>query len=206
MKNIFTISNILTFIRLIISPIMLPILIVYLLPFNFLWLNGVLAAIFALFSLTDFFDGYLARRYEQVTAFGKALDPIADKFLMFSTLVALLAIQKIFFVWVLILIGREFFVLGIRQLALENNFSIHVSWWGKLKTVSQMCYLTFLIYNPYHTPGFGGFSWFVRDFYHAPGYMTIELLLTIIAIGLSVLSAQRYYCAFMAEYRIKQLK
>jgi len=205
MKHIFTIPNILTFIRLIISPIMLPILIVYLLPFNFLWLNAALAAIFALFSLTDFFDGYLARRYEQVTAFGKALDPIADKFLVFSTLVALLAIQKIFFVWVLVLIGREFFVLGIRQLALENNFAIHVSWWAKLKTVSQMCYLTFLIYNPYHTTGFGGFSWFVRDFYQAPGYMTIELLLTILAIGLSVLSAQRYYQSFMQEYRIKQL-
>ena len=206
MKKIFTFPNVLTFARLILSPIMLPILIVYFLPYNYLWVNTFLAALFALFSITDFFDGYLARRYEQVTTLGRVLDPIADKFLVFSTLIALLAIQKIFFVWVLILIGREFFMLGIRQLALENNFAIHVSWWGKLKTVAQLCYLTFLIYNPYHTHEFGGFSGFVRDFYNAPCWMGAELALAFLAMGLSVFSAQRYYSSFMAEFRDKQLQ
>lgn len=203
MKNIFTIPNLFTFARLILSPIMLPVLIVYLLPLNCCWINASLAVLFALFSITDFFDGYLARRYEQVTTLGRVLDPIADKFLVFSTLIALLAIQKIFFVWVLVLIGREIFMLGIRQLALENNFSVHVSWWGKLKTVAQLCYLTFLIYNPFHTLGFGGLTEFVRDFYHAPSWMAIELLLMLAAVGLSLFSAQRYYCSFMAQFRQK---
>lgn len=201
-KNFFSLPNLLSLIRLIISPIVLPLLIVYLLPLNLVWINGILAALFAIFSITDFFDGYLARRYAQVTTLGKLLDLIADKFLVYSVLIALLCIHKIYFIWVLIIIGREFFMFGLRQLTLECKLSVSVSWWGKFKTVFQMIYLTFLIYNPYHTLAFDGFVGFARDFYHAPGWTSIEALLTTLAVGLSVLSAWRYYSAFMREYRL----
>lgn len=202
-KNIFTLPNLLSLIRLLLSPILLPVLIVYCLTFNYSWLNGLLALLFALFSITDFFDGYFARRFKQVTTLGRLLDLIADKFLVYSVLIALLAIHKIYFVWVLILIGREFFMFGLRQLSLEYNLSIHVSWWGKLKTVFQMVYLTFLIYNPYHTLAFDGFVGLVRDFYHAPGWTSIEMLLTAIAVILSLFSALSYYRSFMKQYRIQ---
>src|SRR5579863_3418124 len=128
----------LTFIRLIGSPIILPFLLVYLLPYNTFWLNCSLAAIFVLFGLTDFFDGYLARKYHLVTPTGAMLDHIADKFLLYSTLIALLAADKLHFFWAILWIGREFFVMGLRQISLENSFSITVSSWGKLKTVMQI--------------------------------------------------------------------
>ncbi len=203
-KDLVNVPNVLTLIRLIVSPIMLPVLLVYLLPWNIFWLNGLLACLFVLFSITDFFDGYLARRYAQVSSFGRFLDPIADKFLIFSTLVALLAINKIFFVWVLILIGREFFVLGLRQIALENNLSIHVSWFGKIKTMFQLLYLTVLILNPYHSFERTGLSRFVKDMYYAPGWSAIEALLMVAAVSMAIISAQRYYHAFVVLYLQKK--
>ena len=199
-QEVVNIPNILTLIRLIISHIMLPVLLVYLLPLNVFWINVILAGLFGLFSITDFFDGYLARSYAQVSSFGRFLDPIADKFLILSTLVALLAVNKIFFVWVLILIGREFFVLGLRQMALENNFSIHVSWFGKIKTVFQLCYVTVLILNPYHTFARTGLTSLMHDLYDAPGWTCLENLLMLCAITMTLVSAERYYNAFVVQY------
>jgi CDP-diacylglycerol--glycerol-3-phosphate 3-phosphatidyltransferase len=89
----------LTLIRLIFSPLFLPLVLVYFLPYNNQIINGILALVFVLLSLTDFFDGYLARKYNQETALGRALDPLADKFLFFSTLIALVTIQKVFFLF-----------------------------------------------------------------------------------------------------------
>lgn len=179
---------------------MLPVLFVYLLPFNVFLINCSLAVLFVLFSLTDFFDGFLARRYEQVSSFGCFLDPIADKFLVYSTLIALLAINKIFFVWVLVLIGREFFVLGLRQIALENNFSIQVSWLAKCKTLFQTMYLTVLIANPFHTLSRTGFSRCISDLYRSPVWTSIEMFLLVLAVSTSILSAMRYYQAFLTGY------
>lgn len=111
-------------------------------------INLFLALFFVLVSVTDFFDGYLARRYRQETKIGKTLDHIADKFLVYATLVSLLAVHKIYFYWVIILIGREFFVLGLRIIALEHNLEVSVSTFGKIKTATQMILLTFLIVMP----------------------------------------------------------
>jgi CDP-diacylglycerol--glycerol-3-phosphate 3-phosphatidyltransferase len=199
LKEILTLPNILTLIRLILSPIMLPVLLVYLLPLNIFWINCLLAGLFFLFSITDFFDGFLARRYGLVSSFGRFLDPIADKFLMFSTFVALLAINKIFFVIVLICIGREFFVLGLRQMALEHQFSVPVSWLGKIKTLFQVFYLTVVILNPCHTLSYHGISRVVRDMYHAPGWTSLETLLMIIVVIMTLMSAQQYYRSFLVS-------
>ena len=119
--------TILTLIRLILSPLVLPVILVYLLPLNIFWVNGVLAVIFMLLSITDFFDGYLARKYNQETVLGKVLDPLADKFLTYSALIGLLAAHKIYFYWVVILIGRELFILGLRHVALEHRLEVSVS-------------------------------------------------------------------------------
>src|ERR1700722_2587731 len=132
--TIFNTPTILTLIRLILSPLVLPVLFVYLLPYNNIYINILLALLFIAFSLTDFLDGYLARKYSQETALGSVLDPIADKFLVYSTLLALAVVNKLFFFWVVLLIGREFFMMGLRQVALENNFSVKVSSLGKTKT------------------------------------------------------------------------
>lgn len=188
-KNV-NLPNWLTIIRLVVSPLTLPLLLVYFLPHNIFWINSGLAILFVMFGLTDFFDGYLARKFDQETSLGKMLDPIADKFLVFSTLVALLAAGKIFFYWVILFIGREFFVMGLRLVALEHNLSVSVSWLGKIKTFFQMVLLTWIIINPDHNVGWRACSM----------WNTGELLLLLVSLALTIISAQRYYTAFIVAF------
>jgi CDP-diacylglycerol--glycerol-3-phosphate 3-phosphatidyltransferase len=140
-----TVANALTLIRLLISPITLPFLIVYLAPFDNLFVNSLITIIFGIFAATDFFDGYYARKWGTVSQLGALLDPIADKFLLFTTLIALLAAGKIYFFWVILLIGREFFVMGLRTIALENGTRVSVSFIAKVKTFVEMIYLALAI-------------------------------------------------------------
>lgn len=185
-----TISTWLTLARLIISPLFLPLLIVYFLPIQDIFINFAMAIVFTLFVLTDFFDGYLARKYCQVTTLGKILDPIADKFLTYSTLIALLAIHKIYFYWVVLLIGREFFVMGLRLIAAEHSFTIPVSNQGKFKTCVQMVLLIFLIVNPYQQLGLiDAFWWNITE--------SFLLCATLVS---SVISAYTYYQSFMKTF------
>ncbi len=177
----------LTLVRLIVSPLLLPFLLVYLLPFNIFWLNVFLALIFTALGVTDFFDGYLARKYNQETVLGKVLDPLADKCLTTSAFIALACIGKIYFYFVIVLILREFFVLGIRHAALEYHFSVPVSWLGKIKTAMQMLLLVLLIANPYQQEGLSG----------AVYWNGCEYLLTAGALFLSLLTAFQYYERFM---------
>lgn len=182
----------LTLIRLTLSPLVLPLLLVHFLPYDSLLINSFLALVFIAFSLTDFFDGYLARKNGQETALGTILDPIADKFLFYSTLIALLVAHKIFFFWVVILIGREFFMMGLRQVALEHHFSVPVSSFGKYKTALQVVCLTWIILNPYHALGLqlrGNGVWNI-----------IESCLLFLTIVSSVISAKAYYHAFMIQF------
>lgn len=192
-KNL-NIPIILTLIRLIFSPLLLPLLLVYLLPLNIFLLNFGLAILFICFGLTDFFDGYLARKYKQETILGKMLDPIADKFLLFSVLIALLAADKIFFYWVIVLIGREFFVMGLRILALENNFAITVSFFGKIKTTLQTVCFAWIILNPYQKLEIQGAFW----------WNSLENLFIFSAISLSLASAWFYYQIFMSHFRLRR--
>lgn len=94
--------------------------------------------IFLIASFTDFLDGYLARKNNLVTTFGKFLDPIADKLLVLSALIMLVE-EGIIPGWIPIIIAaREFIVSGIRMLAAGDGKVIAASWYGKVKTVSQM--------------------------------------------------------------------
>ena len=183
----YNIPTKLTLIRLALSPICIPFLLVYFLPYNNILVNALLAIIFILFGMTDFFDGYLARRYQQETDLGKMLDPIADKFLIYSTLIALLAIGKIYFFFVILFIGREFFVMTLRQIALENNFTVNVSLGGKIKTALQFVMLSFIIFNPYHHMGLIG----------CMRWNLLELLLILGALFLTLYTAYTYYKLFM---------
>ncbi len=191
----YNIPTKLTLVRLIIAPIFLPFLLVYFLPYNNVLINGLLAQLFILFGLTDFFDGYLARRYHQETALGKILDPIADKFLVYSTLLALLAINKIYFFWVILFVGRDFFVMGIRQIALESNFSVPVSSGGKFKTAIQFIMLSFIIFNPYHHLGITGCMY----------WNLVEQSILFFALFLSLYTVYCYYKFFMSRLSARML-
>jgi CDP-diacylglycerol--glycerol-3-phosphate 3-phosphatidyltransferase len=190
-KNI-SLPMLLTYIRLIGAPLVLPFFIVYLSPYNIFWVNSALALLFFSFGLTDFFDGYLARKYNQVTTTGALLDHVADKFLLYSTLVALVAAHKLYFIWAILWIGREFFIMTLRQISLEHNFSITVSSYGKLKTSAQIMCMTWIILNPSHTYYFSALTW-----------NSIELILLLMGTALSLGSAYHYFTVFMEKFSHK---
>jgi CDP-diacylglycerol---glycerol-3-phosphate 3-phosphatidyltransferase len=188
-----TISLWLTLTRLIVAPIIIPFLLVYLLPSHTMSNNIALAFLFILFCLTDFFDGYLARRYDQETVWGKILDPIADKFLVYSTLIALLAVHKIYFFWVVVFVGRDFFMMGLRSIAAEYDIVLAVTYLAKIKTMVQMLLLVFLILQP------GS----ICSVSYMPLWWLVESCLLYTALVLSVVTAYQYYDDFITAMKAR---
>lgn len=107
--------------------------------------NYIALAIFIAASLTDTLDGYLARKNNQVTNFGKFMDPLADKLLVSSALICLIETGKLQAWIVLIIIAREFIISGFRLVASDSGIVIAASYWGKFKTVSHMAMIILLI-------------------------------------------------------------
>ena len=173
----------LTLIRLIVAPLILPFLVYYLLPFQNFFVHSGLALLSAFVCLTDFLDGYLARKYQQVTVLGKLLDPIADKFFFSAMLIALVAIHKFYFFWAILLIGREFFISGLRAFAAQRQISVDVSFFGKLKTTFQGILLFIVIISPSSwTDQFGVYAWGL-----------FEVVVLIMTLFLSFYSAYKYF-------------
>ena len=95
-------------------------------------------AIFVIASLTDTLDGYLARKHNLVTNFGKFMDPLADKLLVCSALICFTSTGQLAAWITIVIIAREFIISGFRLIAADNGIVIAASYWGKFKTVSQM--------------------------------------------------------------------
>ena len=94
--------------------------------------------LFLFSSLTDFLDGYLARKNDQVSAFGKFADPIADKILISAVFITMVELNEISAAAVVIIVAREFMVTGLRLIGSTREVVISASWMGKVKTVSQI--------------------------------------------------------------------
>ena len=123
----------------ILRTVMIPFFILFLYTDWFHGYDKIIAAvIFIAASLTDMLDGKIARKYNLVTNFGKFMDPLADKLLVCSALIALVDLNKIAAWIVIIIIAREFIISGFRLVASDNGIVIAASYWGKFKTVSQM--------------------------------------------------------------------
>ena len=105
----------------------------------------VAAAIFGLASLTDWLDGYLARRRQQITWVGQVLDPIADKLLISATLISLVQLELAAAWMVAVIVGREFAVTGLRSLAFSRGLIIPASPLGKLKMITQVVAVLLLL-------------------------------------------------------------
>ena len=153
-QDVLTIPNLLTSIRIILVPVVLL----------FIWLNTPVMRLwswifYTIATVTDFFDGYLARKSGTVSVSGKLLDPLADKFIVNLTLVLLVSMQEVS-VWpVIIILGREFYIFGIRSLAMEHDLVIAADIWGKTKTMLQMFALPFFMINQKTLLDLTGIDW-----------------------------------------------
>ena len=142
-------------------------------------------AIFVAASVTDWFDGHLARKYNLITNFGKFMDPLADKLLVCSAMICMIEVDKLPAWVVIIIIGREFIISGFRLIAAENGIVIAANYWGKFKTVSQMIMIILLMLD-----FGGGFAVLTQIFIWLAGALTIISLLTYIMQNRKVLSMQ----------------
>ncbi|OGI43231.1 MAG: CDP-diacylglycerol--glycerol-3-phosphate 3-phosphatidyltransferase [Candidatus Muproteobacteria bacterium RBG_16_64_11] len=150
---IWNAPNLLTLLRIALIPVFV---LVYYLPYA--WAPPLATALFVLAALTDWLDGYLARRLNQTSAFGAFLDPVADKMMVASALMLLAADPEVharvldthlFTVVIIIILGREITVSALREWMAElgNRASVAVSFIGKFKTGSQMLAIPFLLYR-----------------------------------------------------------
>lgn len=134
--------NKLTILRVILVPFFVFFMLA---PFFEGYGNYIAVAIFIIASFTDFLDGYLARKHNLVTNFGKFMDPLADKLLVCSAMICLIETGQLASWIVIIIISREFIISGFRLVASDNGVVIAASYWGKFKTVSQMLMIIVLI-------------------------------------------------------------
>ncbi len=154
-----TTANKLTFLRVMMIPVMIVFIYIKPLqkPIGFLNLDlnqFIFAILFVLASFTDLLDGYVARKYNQITTFGKFLDPIADKVLVMVAFLFLMMItpDRVPLWAVMIVIIREFAVTGIRLIAVEHGKVIAASPYGKIKTASTMIALILMLFNDFGLP------------------------------------------------------
>lgn len=158
---------------------------ILIIPFVIILLSGcfgdysslIALIIFVVASLTDMLDGKIARKYNLVTNFGKFMDPLADKVLVSSAMICLVALKPdVMPAWaVIIILAREFIISGFRLVASDAGIVIAASWWGKCKTVSQMAMVIIMLAN---------INW-------AP-MRIIEIVVMWIAVVLTVISLVDY--------------
>lgn len=162
-------------------PNKLTILRVLIIPFFVLFMltnitgaadKWIAVAIFVIASFTDFLDGYLARKYNLVSNFGKFMDPLADKLLVSAAMICLVEMGRLPAWIVIIIISREFIISGFRLIASDNGVVIAASYWGKFKTVFQMAMIIVLICN------LGGVFGIVET-----TLIWISLILTIVSLA-----------------------
>lgn len=166
-------ANKITISRIIMVPIFIVVLLSPLIPSP---LNRYIAVtIFIIASLTDALDGYIARSRNMITNFGKFMDPLADKLLVTSALISMIELGLLP-AWVVIIItAREFIITGFRTIAASNNVVLAASWWGKLKTISQMLMIIFILI------GFQGVI-----------FEAVNSLLVVLAVTFTVVSGVDY--------------
>lgn len=163
-----TLPNALTVFRILLVPVLVAVLLS----------EGpegdlLAAAVFVLASLTDALDGWIARRQRAESAFGKLMDPLADKLLVTAALVSLVSLDRVA-AWVaMVIIAREFAVTGLRLLAMEQGLVIPSSVWGKIKTIAQVAMVLALI-----------------AYDHPPGWVDG---LVYVAVAVTVLSGADYF-------------
>ena len=145
----FNLPNLLTWLRIVLIPLFVGIF-----YFETSWVSGpnqnlVATVIFTVAAVTDWLDGWLARRLDQISAFGAFLDPVADKLMVAAALITLVQLERVDAIIALIIIGREITISALREWMAQigEAKSVAVSFFGKIKTASQMLAIPLLLYH-----------------------------------------------------------
>lgn len=155
------------------------------------YLGHIACWIFVAASITDFLDGYIARKRNIVTVFGSFLDPIADKFLVVASLIMLMALNRVNAVVVIILVLREMYMTSLRLLAMTEEINVPVNSLGKWKTTAQMVAIPMLMIHE-------KFLWLPMD--------RIGTALIYVAAFLSLLSALIYSVSLVKKLQERRLE
>jgi len=183
--------NKLTLLRVIIAPVFMYFFILE----NF-YAKLTALALFVIASLTDLADGYYARKYGIVTGFGKFMDPLADKILVTCALISFIALHYASPLPVMLIVGREFAITGLRLLAAYRGVVIPPSWWAKVKTFFQLSFVglvlgyvnLIMILEHYQSPAY---DFFLFDY---PYYINLMLWVTsIITVWTGVNYVIKYF-------------
>ena len=177
-------ANKLTMLRMFLVPLFLIFIAFRKIPYGTI----IATIIFIIASLTDQLDGYIARSRNQVTKFGKFMDPLADKLLVTAALVSLVELHLIPAWAAVVIIAREFAVSGLRTLAASEGIVIAASWWGKIKTITQIIAILLLLIkvnigsSQYLSNVIGNSEFFSKFFEYVPGVMLIlAVIITLIS-------------------------
>ncbi|TLE16212.1 CDP-diacylglycerol--glycerol-3-phosphate 3-phosphatidyltransferase [Helicobacter apodemus] len=167
MWNIQKLPNILTILRIFFAFLLLCIMLYgqCLLPppIHPTWINYFACLVFCIASITDFFDGFIAREYEVTSSFGEIFDPLADKLLMLAAFIGLLVLGRADVWAVFLILVREFFITGLRVVAATNGIKVIASNLGKYKTGLQITAVAFLL----------------MDYSFAPATLWLAVILTL---------------------------
>jgi CDP-diacylglycerol---glycerol-3-phosphate 3-phosphatidyltransferase len=170
--------NGLTLMRIFLVPLLVAVLLTK--------YSVIAVAVFLAASLTDLLDGYLARKRGQVTTLGTLLDPVADKLLISSAFISLVQLQLVPAWMVAIIVGREFAVTGLRSIASAQGFTIDASQFGKIKMVTQVAAITFLILGmPGGSPN--------------PSFQKLGNFMLYVVVVFAVISAVDYFSRFWTK-------
>ena len=178
-------ANKLTLLRIFLVPVFLIFFLVEGIDYGTI----VATIVFIVASITDQLDGHIARSRNQITTFGKFMDPLADKLLVTAVCVCLVQIGMIPAWAVIIILSREFAVSGLRSIAASNGLVIAASWWGKIKTVTQMlAILLFLLTVNIMT--IGNTNLLVNFF---PGFLVASNIVFYICVVITIISGIDYF-------------
>lgn len=153
--------NILALIRLAVAPLMFWIILTPELftenGYDITWSYYFSSLLFVIASITDYFDGHIARELDQKTKLGAIIDPLADKMLVMAAFLGLMVMGDASVWAIYIIIVRELFITGLRTIAVQEGIDVSASWSGKVKTVAQMFAIGFLLM---HWPFANALLWF----------------------------------------------
>jgi len=185
-KKIFNLPNILTLSRITVSPVIFLLLLYR--PGRLM--SFMSALVFALAAMTDFLDGYLARRLNMITSMGKFLDPLADKILVGVALIMLIPLERVQPLIVALIITRELLVTGLRVYAINENMIIESSRLAKYKTTFQIMAVIGLLLHYTYDLGPGALNFPVN-------FQAVGTLLLYIALVITLWTGIDYFYRFL---------